>query len=141
MIIALGIDLIEIELIKNSILRSEKFINRVYTPQEILYCENRKNKYTSYSARFAVKEAVMKALGTGWDKGVQWKQIEVINQSSFYSKSNSDKNSNSLLNDGKPEVKLSGKALEISKNMGVQNIYLSLSHSKCSAIANVIFEG
>lgn len=167
----MGIDIVEIEEIKVSIKESKRFIERVFTEQEISHCESKSYKYASYAVRFAAKEAVMKALGTGWDMGVQWKQIEVfkgeerretgdreeVNDERLSVKS---KNSNrySVIGDrkmliaknqeltanshtGKPEIKLTGKALKLSKEIGVENIFLSLSHSKCYAVANVIFEG
>ncbi len=79
MIISIGIDIVEIEEIKKSIEKSKRFVRRVFTENEKEYCEHKIDKYPHYAARYAVKEAVMKALGTGWDKGVQWKQVEVIN--------------------------------------------------------------
>jgi len=151
MIISMGIDIVKIEEIQDSIEKSKRFLERVFTPQEISYCESKVNKYASYAARFAAKEAIMKALCTGWNNGVQWKQIEVINGDMEEVKSkqlkvNSGKGNNDQFpmpnaNNGKPEIKLTGKALKLSKEMGVEIIFLSLSHCKHNAIANVIFEG
>jgi holo-[acyl-carrier protein] synthase len=171
MIISIGIDIVEIEEIRKSIENSKRFLERVFTPQEISYCEGKPNKNASYAARFAAKEAAMKALGTGWDKGVQWQQIEVVNVdrrrdkrdrvevNSEWLTVNSKKSNRSMVignqklqiansqqliansQSGKPEIRLSGKALELSKEMEVNNIFLSLSHSKNCAVANVMFEG
>lgn len=77
MVISIGIDIVEIEEIKKSIEQSKRFVQRVFTENEKEYCEHKVDKYPHYAARYAVKEAVMKALGTGWDKGVQWKLVEV----------------------------------------------------------------
>lgn len=139
MIISVGIDIIEIEEIKKSMEKSKRFPERVYTQKEISYCESKTNKYSSFAVRFAAKEAVMKALGTGWDKGVQWKQIEVVNGDR--KKDEKVKGEQWTVNSGKPEIRLTGKALKLAKGMGVANIILSLSHSNHCAIANVIFEG
>ena len=172
MIISLGIDLVEIEEIKISIQKSKHFLERVFTEQEILYCEGKSNRFESYAARFAAKEAVMKALGTGWDEGVQWKQIEVFHRGErnvfevpkivkdkpFTEECSEHHNRYSEVDDlklslsncqkpnakclsSKPEIRLTGKALEIAVEMGVKNIFLSLSHSMYNAIASVIFEG
>ena len=82
MIRGIGIDIIEIESVKKSMEQSKRFAQRVFTENEIIYCESNANKYQHYAARFAAKEAMMKALKTGWNNGIQWKQIEVINGAS-----------------------------------------------------------
>jgi holo-[acyl-carrier protein] synthase len=130
MIISIGIDIIEIEEIKKSIENGKRFVQRVFTEHEKEYCEHKIDKYPHYAARYAVKEAVMKALGTGWDKGVQWKHVEVINV---------DRRPETR--GGKPEIRLSGEALKHAEEMGVNNIFVSLSHSRNCAVASVIFEG
>ena len=118
------------EEIKKSIEKSKRFVQRVFTEKEKEYCEHKIDKYPHYAARYAVKEAVMKALGTGWDKGVQWKHVEVINV-----------NRTPETGGGKPEIRLSGNALKHAEEMGVNNIFVSLSHSRDYAVASVIFEG
>ena len=124
MIVSIGIDIVEIFRIEEKLSQGNtRFLNRVFTVGEIEYCEKRAAKFASYAARFAAKEAVMKALGTGWGDGVSWKEIEVINDET-----------------GKPNIALSGRALEIFESLGARFAHLSLSHSKDSAIAQVIFE-
>jgi holo-[acyl-carrier protein] synthase len=120
-----GVDIIEVERIKKSLsLNGEIFRDKVFTPKEIEYCEQRKVvKYQSYAARFAAKEAVSKAFGTGISGGIDWKDIEVINDP-----------------DGKPNVVLSGRAQEVFKNMFAKDISLSLSHCENYAVAYVIIE-
>ena len=87
------------------------------------YCESHKDKYERYAARFAAKEAAMKALGTGWSHGVRWRDIEVTREPS-----------------GKPTLRLEGVAAQIAQRMGVKNISLSITHSGNLALAEVIFE-
>jgi holo-[acyl-carrier protein] synthase len=80
MIVGTGVDLAEVPRIRASIERyGEKFIRRIYTPAEIAYVERKANKYERYAARFAAKEAGMKAIGTGWRHGVTWQDFEVAN--------------------------------------------------------------
>ncbi len=103
--------------------RGQTFLKRVFTPGEIAYCERHRSKFERYAARFAAKEATMKALGTGWGDGVRWVDLEVKRDAK-----------------GKPTVVLSGRAREIADRMGVRNISLSLTHSGNTAFAQVIFE-
>ncbi|MGB8653360.1 MAG: holo-ACP synthase, partial [Candidatus Acidiferrales bacterium] len=98
-------------------------IERLYTPREVAYCESHKNRYERYAGRFAAKEAAMKALGTGWSRGVRWRDIEVTRETS-----------------GKPTLNLAGVAMEIAGRMGVKNISLTITHSGNLALAQVIFE-
>jgi len=80
MVLGLGIDIIEIARIKKSIEKyGERFLNKVFTKEEIKYCNNKFNKYQHYAARFAAKEAVYKALTSGWKEGLRWKDIEIQN--------------------------------------------------------------
>lgn len=123
MIRGIGTDIIEIESIQKSMEQSKQFAQRVFAQNEMTYCENKSGKYKHYAARFAAKEAVMKALGTGWDKGVQWKQIEVTNRVG-----------------GAPEIVTSGRVKELLDEMGVTNIKVSLSHSRLFAVAVVCVE-
>jgi holo-[acyl-carrier protein] synthase len=124
MIVAIGIDIVEIPRIEEKLSQGNtRFLNRVFTVGEIEYCEKRGSKFASYAARFAAKEAVMKALGTGWGDGVGWKEIEVVNDEA-----------------GKPKINLTGRALEKFNELGARTTHVSLSHSKDSAIAQVIFE-
>ncbi len=123
MIIGIGVDIIDINSFTESFNKSKRFRQRVFTEREITYCESKPNNYQHYAVRFAAKEAVMKAIGTGWDNGVQWKQIETINSGN-----------------GNPEISLSGKALELTKDMGVDKIFVSLSHDETHSVAFVVLE-
>ena len=124
MILGTGVDLAEVSRIKASIERyGEKFIRRVYTPAEIAYVERKANKFERYAARFAAKEAGMKAIGTGWRRGVTWQDFEVAN-----------------LPSGKPTLLLHGVAADFAGKLGVKNISLSITHTAELGMAHVIFE-
>jgi holo-[acyl-carrier protein] synthase len=124
MIVGLGIDVEEVERVKGAIERQgERFLKRIYTPKEREYCEQFKDKYERYAGRFAVKEAAMKALGTGWSRGVRWVDIEVVRQRG-----------------GRPTLQLSGEARLIAERLGVINIAVSITHTPKQAVAQVIFE-
>jgi len=90
----------------------------------VAYCEQFRNKYERYAGRFAVKEAAMKALGTGWSRGVRWVDVEVVRQRG-----------------GRPSLALRGEARKIADALGVKNIAVSITHTSEQAIAQVIFEG
>jgi holo-[acyl-carrier protein] synthase len=123
-IVGTGVDLAEVPRIKASIERfGEKFIARIYTPGEIAYVGRKANKYERYAARFAAKEAGMKAIGTGWRRGVTWQDFEVAN-----------------LPSGKPTLLLHGVAWEIAKKLGVRNVALSITHTAELGMAHVILE-
>jgi holo-[acyl-carrier protein] synthase len=124
MILGTGVDLAEVHRIRASIERfGEKFVQRVYTPGEIAYVERKANRYERYAARFAAKEAGMKAIGTGWRSGVTWQDFEVAN-----------------LPGGRPTLKLKGRAAEIARALGVRSISLSLTHTAELGMAYVILE-
>ena len=124
MILGTGVDLAEVSRIKASIERyGEKFICRIYTPAEIAYVERKANKYQRYAARFAAKEAGMKAIGTGWRRGVTWQDFEVAN-----------------LPSGKPTLLLHGVAADFAGKLGVKNISLSITHTAELGMAHVILE-
>jgi holo-[acyl-carrier protein] synthase len=123
-IIGLGLDIAEIDRIQAAIARhGEPILERLYTPREVAYCERHKNKFERYAARFAAKEAAMKALGTGWRHGVRWRDIEVANAPG-----------------GKPALELAGVARELADRLGVKTISLSITHSGNLALAQVVFE-
>lgn len=125
MIVGLGVDIAEIDRIEAAIARhGQSFLDRVFTPGEIAYCEQHKKKSERYAARFAAKEATMKALGTGWRNGVRWVDLEVVREPS-----------------GQPAMRLHGRALERAQELGVLRISLSMTHSGNTAFAQVIFEG
>ncbi len=124
MAIYCGVDIIEINRLKNSIQDVDSFRDRVFTTGEIAYCENRnKAKFESYAARFAAKEAVLKALGTGMAEGLGWKQIEILNDDM-----------------GKPYAVLSQRALELFVNMGAKSMDVSVSHCGEYAIAYAVID-
>lgn len=124
MIIGIGCDIIKVERIQNAITKNSCFCEKLFTPAEIEYCSRKANSAQSFAARFAAKEAVMKALGTGWDGKVNWLDIEVINSAS-----------------GSPSIKLTGGAKEMADELKVKNICLSLAHEKDFALAYIILEG
>ena len=124
MIVGLGIDVAEVRRIQAVIeAQRERFLRRVYTPAEAAYCEQFKNKYERYAGRFAVKEAAMKALGTGWSRGVRWVDVEVARQRG-----------------GRPILLLKGEAKKIADRLGVKNIAVSITHTSEEAFAQVVFE-
>jgi len=124
-IVGSGLDIAEIDRMEAAISRrGAALLERVFTADEIAYCERHKNRYERYAARFAVKEAAMKALGTGWSRGVRWRDIEVTRERS-----------------GKPGLRLAGVAREIADRLGVKQIAVSITHSGNLALAQVIFEG
>jgi holo-[acyl-carrier protein] synthase len=123
-IVGTGVDLSEVPRIRAAIERyGERFKNRVYTPREIAYAERKANPFERYAARFAAKEAAMKALGTGWRGGMRWRDLEVTN-----------------LRSGRPTLQFHGKAAEIAEKLGVRNIALSITHTAEQAMAMVILE-
>ena len=125
MIVGMGIDIAEVERLKGAIERhGEMFLRRLFTAKEREYCERFKNKFERYAGRFAAKEAAMKALGTGWSRGVRWVDIEVVRQKG-----------------GRPALTLAGEAGKIAKQLGVKHIALSITHTAAQALAQVIFEG
>jgi holo-[acyl-carrier protein] synthase len=124
MIIGMGIDVAEVSRIREVIeSQTERFLRRVYTPDEVAYCEQFKNKFERYAGRFAAKEAAMKALGTGWSRGVRWVDVEIVRQRG-----------------GRPTISLKGEAKNIADRLGVKNIAVSITHTAEQAFAQVIFE-
>ncbi len=112
MIFGIGIDIIEIERIKESIEKYDKaFLNKIFTQTELDYCLSKKNKYQHFAARFAAKEAIAKALATGWSKGFRWKDIDIYNEKS-----------------GMPNVRLHGN---LENFLGKEkSLKITMSHSK-----------
>jgi len=124
MIVGMGVDMAETSRIQEAVERhGERFLRRVFTAQEIEYCQKRRNRYERLAARFAAKEAAMKALGTGWRRGVTWKDFEIAN-----------------LPSGKPSLRLSGRALELYRGLGGDRIVVSLTHTDSYALAQVVIE-
>ena len=124
MIVGTGIDIAEVPRIARSIARfGDRFIQRVFTDGEIRYCNSKANRVERYAARFAAKEAAMKAIGTGWNYGVAWRDVEV-----------------SRVPGGRPTIRFHGKAAEFANKIGARNVALSISHTEQIAIAQVILE-
>jgi|SRR5438045_7718725 len=124
MIVGSGIDLTEVDRVAEAIERfGDRFLNRVFTEAEIRYCQSKKNSAERYAARFAAKEAAMKAIGTGLRRGVTWKNVEVAHATG-----------------GRPILRLSGRAADFANALGTKHIALSLTHSAQTAMAMVILE-
>ncbi|MFY9947485.1 MAG: holo-[acyl-carrier-protein] synthase [Candidatus Sulfotelmatobacter sp.] len=124
MIVGTGIDIAEVPRIRKAIERfGDRFLQRVFTPAEILYCDSKANRAERYAARFAAKEAAMKAIGTGWNHGVRWRDCEVTRMPG-----------------GRPTLTFHGKAAEFAAKLGAKHAALSLSHTAEQAIAQVILE-
>ncbi len=124
MIVGTGIDIAEVPRIRKAIERFHgRFLQRIYTAGEIRYCDSKANRVERYAARFAAKEAAMKALGTGWNHGVRWRDCEVVRMAG-----------------GRPKMVFHGKAAEFAAQLGVKNSALSISHTVDQAIAQVILE-
>ena len=122
-VVGVGTDLIEIARIRRAIENNPHFLKRVYTEKEIAYCRRKKNPWQSFAARFAAKEAVGKALGTGLGRiGLQ--EIEVVNDAG-----------------GQPCIVLYGTAHELAVGRNIQHVHISLSHSEAYAIATAVLEG
>jgi holo-[acyl-carrier protein] synthase len=123
-IVGTGVDLAEVDRIEHSLKTfGARFQQRIFTPGEIAYCERFKNRAERYAARFAAKEAGMKALGTGWRNGIRWVDLEVVRKPG-----------------GRPTLVLSGEAGKIAERMGVRHVALSLTHTAQQAFAQVILE-
>ena len=124
MIVGTGIDIVEVPRIAESIARfGERFIQRVFTEGEIHYCDSKANRVERYAARFAAKEAAMKAIGTGWNHGVRFRDVEVLREPG-----------------GRPTLRFHGKAAEFAAKLGSSRVSLSISHTSQHAIAQVILE-
>jgi holo-[acyl-carrier protein] synthase len=96
---------------------------RVFTPSELEYCTQRKNQYQHFSGRFAAKEAALKALGTGWQEGIRWQDVEVVPGKL-----------------GKPELNFYGKAKEFLDQSGAVRALITITHAKEYAVAAVVLE-
>jgi holo-[acyl-carrier protein] synthase len=123
MITGTGVDIIETDRVEHMLDRfGERFERKMFTALEIEYCRRKPRSGQHFAARFAAKEAAMKALGTGW-RGVGWREIEVVNAPS-----------------GRPDIRLTGRAAERARAMGIDALHVSLTHCNCHAIAYVIAE-
>ena len=118
-IIGIGTDITECLRIAEMIQRhGELFVSRVYTQQEIEYCQSRKQSTQHFAGRWAAKEAVLKAVGTGWRRGISWRDVEVKN-----------------LLGGKPIIRLYGGVRDVADELGVGRILISISHCRSHATA------
>ncbi|HIE64288.1 MAG: holo-ACP synthase [Nitrospira sp.] len=123
-IVGIGIDLVKISRLEEITQRwGDRFLNRVFTPSERDYCLQHKRPHIHFSARFAVKEAALKALGTGLREGIRWKDVETVN----------DPN-------GKPELRMYGKTRRLAEAQKVSKVFTSMTHDHDYAIAQVILE-
>ena len=123
MILGIGLELCEVDRVRRLLEKDrERFVRRVFRPSEIAYCEQRRKPEQHYAARFAAKEAFLKALGGGWRLG--WTQLEVARTAA-----------------GKPDLILHGKAREAASRLGVRRAHLTLTHSLDTAAAVVVLEG
>lgn len=122
-----GVDLIEVERLQRALEKPRtgaRLRARLFTVGEVAYCESRRRaRFQSYAARFAAKEAAMKALGTGWNRNVGWRDIEVTRERGRA-----------------PQIRLSGKAADFARQRGITGLHLSLTHTATQAIAHVIAE-
>jgi holo-[acyl-carrier protein] synthase len=125
MVVSCGVDICETARIARMIEdHGENFLKRTFTPQELAYAIGRNREVEHLSARFAAKEAVLKALGTGWSAGVSWLDVSV-----------------STLPSGEPSVTVAGRAAEVARAKGIARFHISLSHSSAFAVAMVVAEG
>ena len=124
MIISIGIDIIEVARIREVLLRTPRFVERVYTERERAYCDSRGAVSAQhYAARFAAKEAALKALQTGWRGGISWQDVEISARES-----------------GAPYLIFTGQVLEVFEKFGATQTHLSMSHTTQHAIAQVVLE-
>jgi holo-[acyl-carrier protein] synthase len=121
-IVGIGTDIVECLRIAKMIERhGELFIGRVYTAQEISYCQSRRMATQHFAGRWAAKEAVLKALGTGWQRGISWRDIEVRNEAG-----------------GRPAIALSGGARRVANEQGIGEVLITISHCRGHATAFAI---
>ena len=125
MIKGIGTDIVEVgRLERESARQGGGFLAGLFTPGEIEYCEGKRRRFESYAARFAAKEAFLKALGTGGRDGISWQEIEVVRDAR-----------------GRPELVLRGRAEAVAHERGVSKVFVSLSHSRELATAVTVLEG
>ncbi len=124
MIDGVGIDLVEIDRFKAALRRhGDRLLDKLFTTSERHYCESQWNRLAHYTARFAAKEAVLKALGTGWSGGIRWTDVNVVRAKS-----------------GKVSVRLGGAARKAAAGRRIKTIHLNLSHSRAYAVAIAVAE-
>lgn len=124
MIVSIGIDIVEVYRISETIQRTPRFVERVFTEKERAYCDAKgAASAQSYAARFAAKEAFLKALKTGWRGKITWQDMEILNDAL-----------------GVPNLEIKGEARKLLENLGANKIHLSMSHTTDHAVAEVILE-
>ncbi len=124
MVIGIGVDMVDVDRVKTIMARrGDRFAQRAFTEAESAYCSRCQCPERRYAARFAAKEAVMKALGRGWFQGMPFREIEVTRDPT-----------------GRPGVRLSGQTADLAARLGVSSIHLSISHEQRSAVAFVVIE-
>jgi holo-[acyl-carrier protein] synthase len=124
-IVGHGIDLVPVARIAEMIAdHGERFLTRVFTPGELAYCNDRKGRDQHLAARFAMKEAVLKAIGTGWRSGIAWADVETV-----------------LLPSGQPTVALHGEAARVARELGATAWHVSITHADGRAMASAIATG
>lgn len=124
MILSIGIDIVEVYRIRQTIARTPRFVERVYTPDERAFCEGKGvAEGQSYAGRFAAKEAFLKALQTGWRGRITWHDIEVVS-----------------LSNGAPSLNITGEAKALLNELGANRVHLSIAHTADNAIAQVVLE-
>ena len=118
-VLGIGTDIVEcLRIAKMIDHHGELFLTRVFTPREIEYCSSRKAATQHYAGRWAAKEAILKALGTGWSRGIRWRDMEIRHDAA-----------------GKPSVALGGEARELCERLGIGNMLISISHCRMYATA------
>jgi holo-[acyl-carrier protein] synthase len=123
MIVGIGMDVVEIGRIRDLAERHVDFLTHTFAASELHHCQGKANPFSHLAARFAAKEAVFKAFGTGWSVGLKWTDVAVENDSS-----------------GRPDIRLSGAAKRLADHLGAHKIHLSLTHTESYAAAQVILE-
>ena len=124
MVVGIGLDIVEVDRIAKALRGSKSITERVFTPEEIRYCSQRKNKYQHFAGRFAAKEAALKALGTGWQAGIRWRDVETTAGPM-----------------GEPQLTLYGKAAAIFKESKARSSLLTITHATDYAVACVVIDG
>jgi holo-[acyl-carrier protein] synthase len=124
MILGIGVDIVEVHRLRRALRRhGDRFVRRVFTPSEAAYCRRCGHPEQRFATRFAAKEAALKALGVGWNRGLQFVDVEVSNDAL-----------------GAPALRFFGRALELSRELGVGRVHVSLTHHRDFAIAQVVLE-
>lgn len=125
MILGMGVDLVEVDRVREAVLRQgDRFVQRVFTESEVMYCRAHAEPGPHWAARWAAKEAVAKAFGTGMGASLGWREVEVLRDAQ-----------------GAPQVRLTGRALVLLAERGGQRVHVSLSHTGQHAMAVAIIEG